>query len=456
MNRRVLISLLVITVVACVILSFVSMCGAGILIWEEITSSQESILSSEDRPSIPQGSDGTLSPEIIAHMELIEKQVADIRQLEPGGEFTRSFYTPEKLRQRVLDDFLEDYSPEEARRDSIVLAAFGLLDPQFDLLDFYTELLSEQIAGFYDHEAKEMVVVSGRRFGGAERLTYAHEYTHALQDFHFDISDGLKYDDEACEGQSERCAAIQALLEGDASLSEGEWFAKYATAQDRSEVYAFYQNFQSPIFDQAPEFISLDFLFPYEQGIGFTQYLWKRGGWEAVNQAYSNPPLSTEQILHPDQYPLDHPIDVELPDLSGILDAGWEELDRETVGEWYTYLILAHGQEETARLTESQAADAAEGWGGDSYAVFYNATEGTTVMLLATVWDTDDEALQFDDLFRLYANRRFGEPDQQGDSLTWASDQGIHLFTRKGDFTLWILAPTRELAVEIKNAFSFP
>ncbi len=456
MNRRVLISFLVITVVACVILSLVSICGAGVLVWEEISQSQESISSPGDRPSIPQEDGETLSPKTIAEMELIQKQVAGLRQLEPGGEFTRSFYTPEELRQRVLDDFLEDYSPEKAQQDAIVLAVFGLLDPHFDLLDFYTELLSEQIAGFYDHEAKEMVVVSGRRFGGAERLTYAHEYTHALQDFHFDISNGLKYGDEACEGDSERCAAIRALLEGDASLSEGEWFAEYATAQDRSDVYAFYQNFQSPIFDQAPEFISLDFMFPYDQGIDFAQYLKRNGGWEAVNQAYRNPPLSTEQILHPDRYPGDQPIEVDLPDLSGILGPGWEELDRETMGEWYTYLILAYGLDKSARLTKYQAADAAEGWGGDSYVVFHNATEGTTAMVLATVWDHASEARQFHDFFRLYAERRFGEPQGQDDSLIWTSDQGVHIFTRTGDRTLWVFAPSLDLANEIKNAFPRP
>ena len=54
--------------------------------------------------------------------------------------------------------------------------------------------------------------------------TYAHEYAHVLQDQVYDFEDGLQYTDESCEANSERCAGIQALIEGDAVLSEMQWF----------------------------------------------------------------------------------------------------------------------------------------------------------------------------------------------------------------------------------------
>ena len=111
------------------------------------------------------------------------------RGLEPNGDFTRQMFTPEELRQRVLDDFLEDYSREEAKTDVISTAAFGLIEPDFEFYDFYIDLLSEQVAGFYDNETKEMAVIQGEGWGGPERMTYAHEYFHALQD-HIPVSRG--------------------------------------------------------------------------------------------------------------------------------------------------------------------------------------------------------------------------------------------------------------------------
>ena len=266
MNRRILISCLVLVLVVCVVLSAVSILGAGFLFREAAQSSEdipaaESGNSQDAReqtpqetgPDIPSGeAESSISPDTAAQMELIQRQVIRDRGLQPNGEFTRVLFTSDQLRQRVLDDFLEDYTPEDAQQDVIVLSAFGLLNPEFDFYNFYVDLLSEQVAGFYDNETKEMVVVGGKEFGGIERMTYAHEYVHALQDQNYDIKYGLNYSEDGCENESERCAAIQALLEGDASLSQLNWFLSHATAEDRTDVLSFYDTNESPVFDSAP------------------------------------------------------------------------------------------------------------------------------------------------------------------------------------------------------------
>ena len=55
-------------------------------------------------------------------------------------------------------------------QDALVLSTLGLLPNGFDLIDFYTELYSEQIAGYYDDEIGEMFVVQGEGFGGSENV----------------------------------------------------------------------------------------------------------------------------------------------------------------------------------------------------------------------------------------------------------------------------------------------
>jgi hypothetical protein len=397
--------------------------------------------------SAPEGGE-EIAPDLLAEMMEIERQVIELRGLPPNGEFHRALFSPDQLRERVISDFVQDYTPEDAQKDTLLLSAFGLVEPDFDFYTFYVDLLSEQVAGFYDNETKEMVVVQGEAFAGPERLTYAHEYTHALQDQTYDIKTGLGYDDEPCEEDSERCAAIQALLEGDATLSELQWFTHHGTAQDQQDLFEFYETYESPIYDTAPPFMQEDFLFPYNQGYEFVNFLFEEGGFPAIDAAYATPPVSTEQILHPDLYPNETPVPVTLPDLLPTLGADWTLLDDNVMGEWYTYLILARGVQPASPLNVEEAADAAAGWGGDAYAV-YQSPDNTLALVLSTVWDTPADASEFAAAFEDYATARFGSPTAD---LTWESDGLVTLFTRNGVQTVWVSAPDLETAQAILAA----
>jgi hypothetical protein len=383
-------------------------------------------------------------------MELIETQMVEIRGLQPKGEVNQVVLSPQQLRQRLVEDFKEDYTPEEVEADTLTLTVFGLLDPDYDLYNSYLDLLTEQVAGIYDHEIKQMIIVQGEGFEGPERLTYAHEYIHSLQDQTYNIEEGLNFTDEGCEQDSEYCAAVQALLEGDATLSQIYWFSQYASAQDQTDIFEFYEDIETPMLDAAPAFLRQDFLFPYEQGLGFVQFLYDRGGWEAVNSAYADLPASTEQILHPERYPEDKPLMVELPDLSNELGSDWEMVDQDVLGEWYTYLVLAFGLDPNARLQESQAKSAAQGWGGDAFGVYYNPAEDTTAMVLITIWDSTAEAEEFSNAFRAYATERFGSPPSEDVGVwNWETDQGYTNLHIKDKTTTWILAPNEALAQTI-------
>lgn len=379
-------------------------------------------------------------------MEGIQQQVIELRGLQPAGEFTRAILTPDELRQRVIDDFFADYSSEEAVDDALVLSIFGLIDRDFDLIGLYTELFSEQVAGFYDDETREMVVIGSGGFGGPEKLTYAHEYQHALQDENWGFEAGLEYTDEACEADSERCAAIQALVEGDASLVELQWFFEYSSDTDREQVFDYYGQIESTVFDSAPDYLQQDFVFPYDQGYLFTLALFESGGWGAVDAAFDNPPVSTEQILHPEKYPGDVPVPVELPDLLPVLGEGWELLDDNVMGEWYLYLILGHGLEPGWRIADGQAAAAAAGWGGDRYQAFTNRETGEAAMVMRIVWDSDADREEFAEAFRDYAGARFPGGSQGGGNLLWEDGPFVHLFAVTGDALVWIAAPSADLA----------
>jgi hypothetical protein len=407
-------------------------------------------------PTVP-ATPGNLSAVVLSQMEAIQQQVSLLSGLQPSGDFSRTLLSPAQLRQKVLDDFFADYTAAEALEDALTLNALGLLPAGFDLRGFYVELYSEQVAGYYDNEAKAMYILQGAGFQGPERLTYAHEYVHALQDQTYDIQNGLQYNDETCETDSERCAAVQALLEGDASRIEMQWLLQYSTTQDRRDIAKFYSTFSSPVYDSAPAYMQSDFIFPYEQGKAFVDYLFNHGGQAAVAAAYANPPVSTEQILHPERYPGDLPIAVALPDLLGALGAGWETLDQGVLGEWYTYLALAQGDQPAGQVGDSQAKAAAAGWEGDAYAVYHHAASGASALVLISLWESPAEAGQFQAAFKQHAAGRFGAPqaDQAG-LTTWET---VELFTAlhvEGARTVWIAAPDAATAQALWQAVPEP
>lgn len=447
-NRRFLITCLILILVACLGVIVVGVLAAGYF----STHSTSDVLSTVSCFNFP---DKSLAADKNTQMDQIEEQVIAIRGLKPKSDVNRGFLTTAELRQHVVDNFFKDYSAEDAQNDARELAALGLLNPDFDLIKFYTDLYSEQIAGLYDQETKEMYVIQDEQFGGPERMTYAHEYTHVLQDQNYDLENGLKLNEKACKEDSERCAAITALVEGDATTTESTWYKDDATKQDCQQITSFYSTLKSPIYDSAPEFMQQDFLFPYMQGKDFVQALIDRDGEVAVDDAFRDPPLSTEQILHPDKYPTEPPVTVNLPGLGSFLGNEWKEIDHGAMGEWYTYLIMAYGLNPVTRLDSDAAAKAAAGWGGDAYAVYFNAAQNQTVLVLQTTWDNQAEAQEFSKSFQDYCNQRFGQNTQK-ESNTWVGSQEASYFILQNSTSTWIVAPDEAIITTLKGALQLP
>ncbi len=483
MNKNILVSLLVLFSICCLCLGALTLATGGFLFYRSQTASSPTpTAAATARPTRQPtstaviGQQPTATPrstaaeggpqtgqadeiptDIAAQMDLIEDQVEQLRGLTQREPVTRTLLTPEQLNERLRRDFIEDYDEQTLEDDLRVLSIFGLIDPAFDLYQFYLELLSEQVAGFYDPETKEMVVIQGLDFDGVERLTYAHEFTHALQDQQYGLIDGLGIDDQRCQEDSEYCAAVQALVEGDASMVEQYWLYAYGSDEDRAQVFDFYQTLDSPIFDAAPEFIQEDFAFTYTAGGEFAWSLFEQDEFAAIDAAFADPPRSTEQIMHPQKYLSDRPLMVALPDFEDVLDADLRELDSGVVGEWYTYLILAKGRDTAFRLAEDDARDAAEGWGGDAYAVYLDEDSGETILAVKWLWDSAPDGEEFFSQFVSYARLRWGDDFSEGSDgrLIWEdTSDGTVVIQQTGAAVHWVIAAERATADRLVDAIS--
>jgi hypothetical protein len=440
MSKKIILTVLAFLLVACALTSIACVSGAIALPGARATATPFSITP---QPTLT----------VDQKMDQIQEQVLSYRSLELKSELVRALMTSAELKVQVEEDFFKDYTAEDAKSDAEILSAMGLLDADFDLLTFYQELYAEQVAGYYDNETKEMYVVSDGGFGGMERMTYAHEFTHVLQDQNYDMENGLNYNDETCKADSEYCAAVSALIEGDASLSEYYWFFKYGTDKDKQQLTEFQQSYTSPVYDSAPAYMKMDFLFPYDQGYNFANALYGEGGWDAIDAAYANPPVSTEQILHPERYPDDTPIKVTVPDMLGKLGNGWEEVDRNVMGEWYTYLILAYGRDTSFQIDDETAKTAAEGWGGDTYVYYTNTNNDKFAFVWLSQWDTAADADEFYQASLTYGNARWGETTPSDGIASWHSTtDGFVTIRQSGDKVLWLMAPSKNLQTSILSS----
>ena len=383
----------------------------------------------------------------------LQQEVISIRQLRPYETIYRNTLTSEELRERINNDFFADYTDEDLHRDTVVYSLLGVIEPDFDLYDFIVDLYSEQIAGFYDDETKEMVVIQGDNFGGPERMTYTHEFTHLLQDQNYGFKDGLNFSEELLETDMDAYLAMQSLIEGDAVMTEYLWYQMFATDVDQMDVQQFSLEMVTPIYDNAPWFIRNELLFPYQYGLEFIHTLYLEKGWAGVEALYDMPPVSTEQIMHPERYPDDMPVAVGLSELEKVLPNNWNKIADTTFGEAYLYLLLMNGEdEESANL--AGIWEAVKGWGGDHYQLYMDQENGDIVFTLKTVWDTEQDALEFADAFETYAEIRWPDGDAQDGYHAEDFNFANVNFYQRGEQTYWIFAPDKEITNSIIEALN--
>jgi len=344
----------------------------------------------------------------------------------------------------VVQELDQDYPPDEARRDALELAAFDFLPADTDLRELIQDLYTEQIAGFYDSDTGSLAVIADDvALSPLDKTTYAHEFTHALQDQHY----GLEALDPE-ENSDDASLAVSALIEGDAMRVQEHYMLQFLDSDELFEMLSELTEAEFSVLDSVPAVVREQLMFSYDAGLLFAKRIYQEGGSEALDGAVVHPPLSTEQVLHPDKYLSgEAPLEVSLPPLTDTLGGGWEWVDANVLGEFTLRLYLE------GHTSARRAAAAAGGWGGDRYAVYHNPESGALVLVMRTIWDAASEAAEFVDEYRVFGEARFGAaPTETATGACWAGEDAICIY-QVGAETLIIRAPTGALIEELKTAF---
>jgi hypothetical protein len=247
--------------------------------------------------------------------------------------------TPEEVTERRREILEEDLDRDELAYEEAFYKLVGIFGPDDDLYDFYTSFYSAGTLAYYDLEDQRLIVpLAGDTLNEYEKWILVHELTHALMDQHYgEVADRFENSDE--DGDFDEIGSILSLLEGEAVLIQTLYLHGLDSTR-RAEVVEIAGQHSNPTFGSAPQFFRELIRFPYTAGSLLTSDLYRRGGTEAINQAFEQPPRSTEHVLHVESYLELEPI-VSIEPLEISLD-GYEVAEEGTWGERGWRVLLDH------------------------------------------------------------------------------------------------------------------
>ncbi len=354
---------------------------ASVLPAASVTASATPGTTAGATPSATPGATPNASADLATYSQ-IETQVEALRELAP-----KSPVTPVLLDEQGVRDWMT--KAMETGVDHAALAAqsrlfvhLGLLPAGASLEQLELDLNAGQAIGFYDVDTKQLYLLSqSGDVGPEQRLTFSHEFTHALQDQNFGLAN-LAID---TVDQSDRDLARTALPEGDATLSMTQWAVAHMSVLDLASVsLSAASGPQTDQLDNAPAILREDLMFPYLDGLTFVEGVYARGGWAAVDKLYARPPSSTSQILHPALYSAGiGPVAVALNAMPATLGTGWNLAFQDTMGELQLRVWLEGENPTDAQTTAADSA--ASSWAGDRIGL-YEGPNGAWAVVLRTQW----------------------------------------------------------------------
>ena len=219
------------------------------------------------------------------------------------------------------------------------------------------------------------------------KSTFVHELTHILQD-----SYTIPRRPSTFDGDKARAS----LTEGDATLmadtfrGEGVSLIVSSKVLDATTISPLTLTaFSDETRLSLPDTIDDLNRFPYRYGVEFVKTLYENGGWEAVEEAYQNPPNTTEQVMHPEKYFAQEIAQtVEAPAMTG----NWNLTKIERYGEYFILNMLDNW------IPLDHAEEAARGWGGDNLTFYERDDE--YLFTWNIIWDSKNDAQEFQSAFQ--------------------------------------------------------
>lgn len=408
--------------------------------------------SSQAQPAGKASPPVTSPAPLFARADALAREIAALRGLPLRAPIQKEVVDKTELRRRLVEMTAAPKEAAALAREEVLLKHWGLFPEPQDYRALLLDVLSEQIAGYYDSRTKRLTLTDDPSEDPEwSEMVLSHEIQHALQDQTYALE---KFRDVPL-GEDDAAMARLALIEGDGiavmlevmSARAGDqmmWSDDEAT----SALAAALTESTEPEQGGVPLALREALAFPYRAGFLFVAELRRQQPWRAVDAAFRRPPASTEQILHPAKYAQNEaPLQVPKLALSAALTnllarpaganatslpatAGSRPPVETVWGELgFALFLRSHG------VDAKMAANAAAGWGGDRVAVIQapGAAAGVGTGVARMRWDSEADAREAQEAaVRAVEQWMFGVAYEHGpDRTAWMDAQARITFVER-------------------------
>ncbi len=333
----------------------------------------------------------------------------------------------EFLKKRVKDVA----KPDEIRAEELTLKKFGLVPQDFDLAKNTVDLLTEQAAAFYDYDKKKLFITESTPSESQEPVL-AHELSHALADQNYNLGKFIRQGRQSDDGSTARLA----VMEGQATWLMAEYLAR-KNGQSLKDSPALVQMMSNPSDAQRPvpglrkrpAVPAPDAWFSPTPRACCSRMPYSCATANTVSRRFSSkPPLSTQQILHPEKYFQGvKPTDPDLPDPH--LPHGYKGLVSGSLGELEHQILL---EQYSGAAT---AAEIAPHWRGSNFELSENKKAARVVLLYSAEWDSDQIAQRYFTAYKGVLAKKWKKltvTSESADAVDGVGDDGRFELRRKG------------------------
>lgn len=329
----------------------------------------------------------------------------------------------------------------EARRakDEGVLRALGLLNTSQTLSDYLFSTYADPYGAVFVADPARVYLV-GSDFSDLHAYAYARQYGRATIEDEFSSK---MVTARNCSILSDGCRALKAFIQGDWELIGDQWLSAYASASIFQQASIDQIN-RLVVQTEPPNQLALNELdFNSQTALEFVQAVFAAGGWAGVNGLYTQPPVTSEQILHPEKFLAGEvAVSVTEPALGSALGPDWTLQIRSSLGEWLTRQLFLTDPDPAGRLSEEISVEAADGWGGDSFQVYFRESDSAPALVVHWQMESDAHALDLRDAMQRLLSLRFGTaPVAQSGGDCWSADDTQACLFLNGDEIFWLQLP---------------
>jgi hypothetical protein len=354
----------------------------------------------------------TAEPHMCGITESALKEAAKLRALSPKHPVPCVVRSRPEIEVFLRDTIAKKFPKETLAMEQLWYQAIGIVPDDYPYEKEIVQAYVQQIGGYYDPDRKEFVMLDSM----PEKLQVpvaVHELIHALQDQKFGLSHFL----DPKERESDDLMARAALVEGDATAIMQEFMTSKSSRSPKglSEVTL------PESVAKIPEALERILLFPYLDGLTFVRHVQRFGGISAINAAFSNPPKTSREVLHPEQYVHRSFKPEELPreDVERPIEKA-SPIYADTVGEFAVSALLS-----TALSSKHRGAACAEGWRRDRVIIFKGDSDARFVSWMSE-WDSKDESTEFYECYREMIKARY-QKDVGGEFVSVSPAKAIKI-----------------------------